>query len=298
MHEVYESSISASKSSELKKNVIATIKSNEYAPELIMNTIQEVFKKTPDIFECYKVNDSVEEIINIQEEWVLPGYFDKHCRFLEQNFSQERVEHLIKVKSHLIEFGVLGFSSSSVQYDNDCQQEEMNMNNPFSQVNISGFKPTPSFQKSLSSGDVTQIRMALFMEMNDHRLSTQNIKQTIAYTIKSKPNLFVSYEQNCYAKEMSNNKASWDAKYYAFQEVYASSNFSHERIQHMLDVRESVFSIPKVDVNRVKPQPAQQHPKAASRTKKTKHTENDNLKALAVLGGAIAAIAIIILALV
>lgn len=298
MHEVYKNSISASNSSELKKNVIATIKSDDDAPELSMNIIQEMFKKTPGIFECHKVNDSVEDIINIQEEWVLPGYFDKHCRFLTQNFSKERVEHLIKVKSHLIEFGVLGFSRSSVQHDKDCHQEEMNMNNPFSQVNVSEFKPTPSFQKSLSSGDVTQIRMALFMEMNDHRLSTQNIRQMIAYTIKSKPNLFVSYENNGYAKEMSSNKASWDAKYYALQEVYASSNFSHERIKHMLDVRESVFSISKVDVNRVKPQPVQQHRKTTSRSNNTKHIGNDNLKALATLGGAIAAIAIIILALV
>ncbi|WP_282174693.1 hypothetical protein [Vibrio diabolicus] len=302
MDDFIESHTSESTVSELKNNLITMIKSNEYAPELITIAMKEVSENVPEYFESYKANDSEEEIISTPEEWVLPRYFDKHCRFLERNFSRERVEHLIRVKSHLIEFGVLSLSNSGAINEKDSQQEQNNMNTPFSKINMSGFNPTSSFQKSLNSGDVTQIRMALFMEMNDHRLPTQNIKQMIAYSLQSKPNLFLPYEENGYAKEMNGNKTSWDAKYYALQEVYASSNFSVERIQHMLEVREEVFSIPKLEAKRTTTsQPykqqkgKQQRPAQHSSCKK--HPQNENLKALVTLGGAIAAIAIIILAL-
>ncbi|KFZ36843.1 hypothetical protein HR45_13640 [Shewanella mangrovi] len=165
----------------------------------------------------------------------------------EQNFCLKRIEHLIEVKSHLIEAGIAGFSrlprGKITDGINTPSIKDNAMTTEFSSVNLAGFIPSHSLRKTVDGGDISAIRAALFMELNDKRLSTAVLRQTIAWTIAQHPNLFVAYEENAYAQSMVTDTSKWDTQYYGIQEVYASSNFSHERISHIIAVRERVFGI-------------------------------------------------------
>lgn len=101
-----------------------------------------------------------------------------------------------------------------------------------------------TFNKSLNSGDVSTIRTALFMEMNDKRNSTSDIIDIIEHGFSKHPDLFVPYEENAYSQEINQDKGAWDTRYYHTQELYATSNFSSKRIRHLVVVREHVFNLP------------------------------------------------------
>lgn len=305
--------------SEFKKRVIALIKSPEHTPEILFKLLRPLCKEKPEFLEAYKADDKADAISQNKNEWILSGYFDRHCRFLEQNFSKLRIEHLITVKSYLIEYGIAGFSKPDTPTYSDHQSaksEENQMNNPFSNVDLSNFVPTRSLQSSISGGDIIEIRMALFMEMNNHRLSTHSIRQMFAYAVKHKSNLFVAFEINGYARELkTGDQSQWNAKYYALQEVYASSNFSYQRIEHMLEVRQHVFNIPKHEQKPQRsnperqPQTSKQHRSVSQysnsspgqrtprKANPNTQSDHDSLKAIILIGGVLAAVAAFILTL-
>ncbi|HCE2224694.1 TPA: hypothetical protein NGT43_000787 [Vibrio parahaemolyticus] len=313
--------------SEFKREVIGLIKSPEYTPELLNKLLLSLLTEKPDFFDDYLVDDKADAIVeaapgfNSSPEWCVGGYFDRQCRFLAQNFSKQRIEHLIQVKSHLIEYGIKGFEKIvSLAHTNDQhnQSEENLMKNQFASEDLSNFAPSSLVQKIVNSGDLIRIREGLFMEMNDHGISTRKMRQIIAYAMKHKPNLFVPYENNGYAGEMDHdNKNHWDAKYYALQEVYTASNFSYQRIEHLLKVRDHVFniaahqpSVPPRSVASQQSQPSSRYPNSQARnsprpgvglhqpqTKVRAQSERENLKAMLLVGGVLAAAALFILLL-
>ncbi|EOB1207128.1 hypothetical protein ACPV3P_16810 [Photobacterium damselae] len=304
--------------SDFKMNVIGFIKSPEYTPELLNKLLRPLFIKKPDFFDDYQVDDKADAILEAASglpynpEWSIVRYFDRQCRFLAQNFSKPRIEHLIKVKSHLIEFGIKGFEKTIPLAHTNSQHnqlEEHLMKNLFSNEDLSDFAPTSLVQKIVSSGDLIRIREGLFMEMNDHAISTRKMRQIIAYALKHKSNLFVPYENNGYAREMDNDKNQWDAKYYAAQENYAASNFSYQRIEHLLEVREHVFNIARSVVNQQSQPPARylnsQIRNSAKpsveinqpQTMVRSQSNHENLKAMLLIGGVLAATALFILLL-
>ncbi|MGR5192461.1 hypothetical protein ACPV4H_01110 [Vibrio rotiferianus] len=314
--------------SEFKQEVIGLIKSSECTPELLNKLLLPLLTEKPDFFDDYQVDDNADAIVEAEPrlhsspEWRIGGYFDRQCRFLAQNFSKQRIEHLIQVKSHLIEYGIKGFEKiapSAYTNDQHNQLEENLMTNQFANEDLSNFAPTSLVQKIVNSGDIIRIREGLFMEMNDHGISTRKMRQIIAYALKHKSNLFVPYERdNGYAREMNhNNKSSWNAKYYALQEVYAASNFSYQRIEHLLKVREHVFniaahqpSVPPRSGARQQSQSSSRYPNPQARnsprpgvgmhqpqTKARAQSDRENLNAMLLVGGVIAAAALFILLL-
>lgn len=121
------------------------------------------------------------------------------------------------------------------------------MSADFSSVDLTDFTPSRSLSNSVNSGDLSAVRVSLFMQMNNKRLSTKEITQAIAWALSECPTLFVVYEENAYSQQMEQDKTKWNGHYYHTQELYATSNFSLERIRHMVAVREHVFTIGQDD---------------------------------------------------
>lgn len=177
----------------------------------------------------------------------------------------------------------------------------------FSSVDLTDFTPSRSLNNCVNNDDISTIRIALFMEMNDKRLSTTALRQAIAWTLSKHPNLFVTYEENAYAQKMIFDTTQWNKDYYHMQEVYASSNFSLERIHHMVAVREHVFNLP---LNEISSQPSRQkntlnqptQSKEQLSTESAQRTEfktdNNVLKSLLLIGGVAAVIALVLLAII
>ncbi|MBO1929807.1 hypothetical protein J4731_22400 [Providencia rettgeri] len=179
----------------------------------------------------------------------------------------------------------------------------------FSSVDLTGFTPSGSLSNSVNSGDLSSARISLFMEMNDKHLSTKEIIQAIAWVLSEYPTLFVDYEENAYSQKMEQDETTWDSHYYHTQELYATSNFSSERILHMVAVRTSMCLITQMTL-------ALQHCRAPSQ-KRTEAIDlaprqllagstncpeykpkSNILKSLLLIGGVVAAIALVILAVI
>lgn len=187
------------------------------------------------------------------------------------------------------------------------------MSHAFSSVELSDFAPSRSLSNCVNGDDISAIRVALFMEMNNNQLSNHSLRQAIAWTLTKHPNLFVAYENSAYAQAMERDTSKWDLGYYNMQEVYASMNFAEERVLHMLDVRKRVFNIQPNETS-ISSKPAAMRTvsyqqQTAPQVSTTAHTQthqatnskdstNNVLNTLLLVGGAVAALALVILAII
>ncbi|MEX9786746.1 hypothetical protein [Providencia manganoxydans] len=282
--------------------------------------LRQTLSALPDdklaLFEEYRSDSPTDPISDDKNKWEREGraYFTLQLHMAEQNFCLKRLEHLIQVKSHLTERGIAGFSrpasNSTTSHEEAKSTKENTMSADFSSVDLTGFNPSRSLSNSVNSGDLSSVRISLFMEMNDKRLSTAAITQTIAWALSKYPTLFVVYEENAYSQQMEQDKAKWDSHYYRTQELYATSNFSSERIRHMVAVREHVFTIAQDDARSATvpntqpqhaPKPSTPHrelPSTGSTHRPKSKPENNVLKSLLLIGGVVAAIALVILAVI
>ncbi len=301
---------------EFKAKIIGFIKSRDFKAELLRQILSTLPVDKRRLFEAYRYDNTTDPISDHNHKWDREGgaYFELQLHMAEKNFCFERIEHLIKVKSHLTERGIAGFSrpvtSSTTSHEEIKCSKENTMKADFSSVDLTGFIPSRSLNKSVESGDLSAIRISLFMEMNDKQLSTAVINQSIAWALSKYPTLFVAYEENAYSQQIEHDKTKWDIHYYHTQEVYATSNFSLERIRHMITVRNHVFTLPKNEVSSIdmlgtktrnttqKTTQQQKQPMAGADYRADSKHQDNVLNSLLMIGGVVAAIALVILAVI
>lgn len=301
---------------EFKAKIIDFIKSRDFKAELLRQILSALPDDKLALFEEYRADSTTVPISDDKYKWEREGgaYFALQLHMAQQNFCLKRLEHLIQVKSHLTERGIAGFShpvsGSTTSHEEAKVTKENTMSADFSSVDLTGFTPSRPFRNSVNSGDLSAVRVSLFMQMNNKRLSTKDITQAIAWALSKYPSLFVVYEENAYSQKMDFDTAQWNRDYYHMQRVYASGNFSLERIRHMIAVREHVFTIAQDDVRpstlpntQSKNAPKQSvihrdHPSTGSTHRPEYKPENNVLKSLLLVGGVAAAIALVILAVI
>ncbi len=301
---------------EFKAKIIDFIKSRDFKAELLRQILSALPDDKRALFEEYRTNSATDPISEDSYKWEREGgtYFALQLHMAERNFCLKRIEHLIQVKSLLTERGIAGFSrpiaSSTTSQEEAKSTKENTMSTDFSSVDLTGFTPSRSLSNSVNSDDLSAVRVSLFMQMNNKRLSTKEIIQAIAWALSKYPTLFVAYEENAYSQQMEQDKLKWDSHYYHTQELYATSNFSLERIRHMVAVREHVFTIAQDDARpatlpNTQPQhapkqstPHREQPSTGSIHRPKSKPENNVLKSLLLIGGVVAAIALVILAVI
>lgn len=74
-----------------------------------------------------------------------------------------------------------------------------------------------------------------------HALTTQSdttlLREQLSDLAAAYPDLFASYENNAVLEPIDSNKGNWSKEYFSRQKVYAGSNFSRLRIEHLIDLR-------------------------------------------------------------
>lgn len=299
---------------EFKAKIIDYIKSKDLKAELLRQILSALPDDKLDLFEEYRADSTTDPISEDSYKWEREGgaYFALQLHMAEKNFCLKRIEHLIQVKSHLTERGIVGFSrpvsSTTTSHEEAKATKEHTISADFPTVDFTGYTPSKSLSNSVNSGDISLVRTSLFMEMNDKSLSTKEIIQAIAWALSKYPTLFVAYEENAYSQKMDFDTSEWNKDYYHMQKVYASVNFSSERIRHMVAVREHVFTIAQDDARRetlpnTQPQHApkqstqqSEHPSSGSAHRPEPPPEHNNLKSLLLIGGVVGAIALVMLA--
>lgn len=208
-----------------------------------------------DLFEPY--NEIMVSLEQHQHRWS-EDYFNQKTMDLDFNFSKELVQHLINVKKHLQEQGILKplvqassqpatfelpkevetvTPTYSVAHKSQAVKKEDNIAKP----DLLNFKPNEKLTNFLSEGNLSKIRTYLMSMLNNRRMDLEEVFKSIWYVHQYKPSVFEQAEESAFVQNMDKNEANWNVDYFNQQQVYLNKNFSLARLLHLANVRETLM---------------------------------------------------------
>ncbi|WP_118878530.1 hypothetical protein [Haemophilus haemolyticus] len=208
-----------------------------------------------DLFEPY--NEIMVSLEQHQHRWS-EDYFNQKAMDLDFNFSKELVQHLIKVKKHLQEQGILKplvqasnqpatFEQPkevetvtpiySVAHKSQAVKKEENIAKP----DLLNFKPNEKLTNFLSEGNLSKIRTYLMSMLNNRRMDLEEVFKSIWYVHQYKPSVFEQAEESAFIQDIDKNEENWNVDYFNQQQVYLNKNFSLARLLHLANVRETLM---------------------------------------------------------
>lgn len=82
------------------------------------------------------------------------------------------------------------------------------------------------------------MRSALIVTLDDARVSPDELTEILAIVEKAAPaDFYLEYEETTLAGKMNQTQSEWDADYFDLQSSYTNTNFSKERVHHLVKVR-------------------------------------------------------------
>lgn len=214
---------------QMRKKLLAQLNSSDFVLE---NFRAELNKAKQRFSSLFQPDSGDAGLVHDRMDWTA-AYFSKQKLRAEHNFSRERLEHLLEVRSHLYELGVQGFvpsgsSQSSLSKIQDGSTADM----------ASTFEPSNNLKEAVEGGDLELIRIMLNLELNNNRLTSADLRAAVEWTEAEVYGLFEAYSEGESAREMTDDSAKWSSKYYDLQDVYLTTNYSKERLLHRIAVRD------------------------------------------------------------
>lgn len=207
---------------------LAALNSPQRDFALLNAMLKESEVHNPALFDAHR-EDGVCEAINPETIDWNSGYFALQSRSLEHNFSLARAQHLIAVSQWLTEQQHDGFLTHSAAHK-DNGNKTMNNNETTS------FTPGQSMLAALESGSLNRLRSALVAELENNRLNGQTVRQAMKWAESQVTGLFADYEENTLALGFEADTSKWDVDYYNLQSAYLVMNFSRERFEHLMSI--------------------------------------------------------------
>lgn len=248
------------------------------------------------------VVDSITRAIDTDKVSWNPDYFSRQRGFAARNFSRERLEHLIQVRALFRQRNETGFAPTV-----DSSSKELGNHT------MANYEPSSNLMKFVEEGDLLTTRTALRLELNDRRLDDTALRATLVWIKSAVPGILETYTEGAFARELSASIDQWNEDYYDLQVTYLKTNFSEERFSHLIEVRQHLResgvkgftptpspasstsangrSVPQV---RQAPNSGSHQPRSSTATERT----NPAFKAALLIGGAIAAVVVFLVALV
>lgn len=254
------------------------------------------------MFEPHK-EDSVCEPINTDTiDWD-SHYFALQSMSLQHNFSLERATHLIALCQWLTEHKHAGFALAENRHNDNGNISMYNEESTH-------FTPHQNLIAALESGSINRIRSALVVELENNRLDAQAVRQAVKWVDARTSGLFEPYEENSLALGFEQDKNKWDTDYYFLQSAYLNMNFSRERFEHLMAIYQVLrdravagFTYqPKMSQPQSQPRPdarptTEPRPYRPAPAAPERRSGSSPLNVAMLAGGAVAALALLILAL-
>ncbi|MBA0217820.1 hypothetical protein H4F33_17425 [Pectobacterium brasiliense] len=269
--------------------------------ELESDALRQLLLAVPNntVFDDYEVNELLESIEPSELDWNA-GYFAHQRKLAQRNFSQKRLNHLIDVREHLMNEGIAGF----VRISATAQETKKMTNNN----GIGDYTPGDNLADMVLNRTTSLARSALINELEDNRLTIDEVTQAVRWTHERVPDLFIDYEENALAGKMILDPAQWDAEYYYLQTSYINVNFAESRFKHLIEVRNmlrqrGVKGFERIVITRRQPQSRpQQHDQSGYRTASSSTTTASSvqpgfLRVALLAGGALALLAALVISL-
>lgn len=193
---------------------------------LLRQQLTDLAAASPDLFVSYESNAAVEPIDSNKSNWS-KEYFSRQKVYAGSNFSRLRIEHLIDLRTYL----------SAARQHHELQKPVPSRPVAPADGNA-GFTPSHNLDKFVERGDLPTVRTALQMELNNKSLETVALKASVQWTKERIPGLFEPFQEKAFARGMNTDSTQWEGDYFGTQVVYLTTNFSEERFQHLIEVRE------------------------------------------------------------
>lgn len=288
-----------------RTSYLASLKDPQATAALLSDLLDQAEQQTPALLTPFTPGTGLDALDPDNLSWN-SAYFSRHIRLAEQNFARERIEHLLAVREHLRKQGVKGFVAISVS-PNVHTQSTHNV--------TANYLPSANLQTFVNEGDVLTIRTALRLELNDNSLTATDLRAAALWTKGKIPGLLEVFAEKAYARGMDADPKLWTSSYYEHQVVYLKSNFAEERFLHLIEVREhlrqqgvegfvAVTPKSRASTNADHATPARAQPQRRSSqsqhssAQSTPPERNPALKAALLIGGALAALVVCLVALV
>jgi hypothetical protein len=211
---------------EIRSAFLQAIKETDTDTAVLHAMLQDLRSSTPVLLEPHVDED---EKLAIDEEplhWN-ESYFSRRLWSATKNFSHERLAHLIQVRELFRQEGRKGFMPTPQDTNQDMPAET-----------DTTYTPSTNLRKFVEEGDVATVQMALIVELENSRLDARALRSAMAWAKARVPGLFEPYTEKAFARGLDLDRAQWTQEYYGTQVVFLDTNFSEERFQHVIEVRE------------------------------------------------------------
>lgn len=287
-----------------RKSYLSSLKDPQASSHLLLDLLAQAEKQTPELLSELQPGTGRNALSSDPVDWSAE-YFSRHLLLAEQNFARERIEHLIAVREHLRRSGVKGFVPAPVAASNSKPAGGHRA--------TSSYSPSAMLKKFVAEGDLLTIRTTLRMELNDNSLSSGDLQAALAWAKTQQAGLLEAYSEKSFARGMDADRKHWDSQYYENQVVYLKANFCEERFLHLIEVRELLRQQSAEGFASVPPKArkgaGQSAPAAAQPQRQQEQSQrsgstqsapelNPIFKTALMVGGAIAALVVFLVALV
>ncbi|CAB3786218.1 hypothetical protein [Paraburkholderia fynbosensis] len=219
----------------VRHEFLLAFEETQVSGEFLRQFLAQAENATPNLLDSYAADEMLAEIDPAQFKWDV-AYYSRQKRCAKQNFSKERLEHLITVREYFRQEGYKGFVPPSVS-SGASGVSERSQAKRFDGT-PSSYQPSSNLKKFVDEGDLLTVQTALRLELNNNRLSRQDLRNASAWTKGQVSGLFEPYAEKAFAREIDPDQSQWLLAYYDNQTVYLKTNFSEKRFLHLVEVRE------------------------------------------------------------
>ncbi|EMM0378553.1 hypothetical protein RI820_000921 [Pluralibacter gergoviae] len=277
-------------------------KDDQLNVEEVRKLISLAISKHLRLFDNY-IEDAVSIPLSLNKsDWHSPKYYKDQWYSLKENFSEKRVYHMLEVYSYSSKLGISGFSDIS---NSNSVKEASSMKHS---VDLSYYVPEATLARVASEKNIELVRSSLINELSNSRYDDEEVTKALCWVTSKVPNLFAAYEETTLAKGLNADSSQWTSDYYHRHASYIDFNFSLERFEHLIAVRnelrrQGVKGFQRIIVE--KPQSRQNSsagqsasPKPSSSRTNAPESEQKKMPLPLIIGGALAALAAIIFSLI
>jgi hypothetical protein len=280
-----------------RQQFLTALDDTQVSTELLKQLVDAALQ-SPGVMDTYVV-DGITRAIDVDPVSWNPDYFSRQKFFAARNFSKERLEHLVQVRDVFRQRNEKGFTATVAA--SPARKGPMNSTS-------SDYQPSSNLKKFVEDGDLLTTRTALRLELNDRRLDGAELRAALGWIKGCVSGIFEVFSEGAFARELVSDQNKWTEHYYDLQVTYLKTNFSEKRFLHLIDVREHLRSSAVEDFTSTKTKesgshyasPAVQAPRANTRqpVPDSASERNPAFKAALLIGGAIAAVVVFLIALV
>lgn len=285
----------------VREQFLTALDDTQVSTELLKQLVHAA-QQSSGVMDTHEV-DGITRAIDVDPVSWNPDYFSRQKFFATRNFSKERLEHLIQVRDVFRQRNEKGFTPTVAA--SPARKAPMNSAS-------FDYQPSSNLKQFVDEGDLLTIRTALRLELNDRRLDGAELHGALVWTKGNVPGIFEAFSEGAFAREPVADHDQWTEDYYDLQITYLKTNFSEKRFVHLIEVREHLrngavkgfastkSTEPKKASSTHSAPLAAQAPRANSRQAipDSAPERNPAFKAALLIGGAIAAVVVFLVALV